>query len=330
MQLTSTKKLQATMPEASEASDDASSDYEEEVVDGEDEEVEENVTDDDSDVEEEEEEEDISDGEDSGEDEEENDDVENDNEEDKDEGDADKEEDNDGDGEDGDDEDEGDEDDKLQGLAGMADVISKILAKPGAGKKENKKETVLVKCQRTNKRTAELKEEIAAKKAKRKEKSELLELNHVLPTRSNAPTEALLKRIATKGVVKLFNAVSAHQKTVQSKLDEAGTESRKAKTIEKVSKDDFLDMLKSKDSMTNNIKTEEIKQEEKGTKKKKKKKQGEADEDADDAGESQATWKVFRDDFMMTSKMKDWDKSDSDDNEDGSGDGDEDGTSDDE
>ena len=32
----------------------------------------------------------------------------------------------------------------------------------------------------------------------------------------------------------------------------------------------------------------------------------------EESGENESTWNVFRDDFMMGAKMKDWDKEDSD------------------
>merc|ERR1712150_466571 len=109
-----------------------------------------------------------------------------------------------GDQSDADDEDEtpsDENDNKQHGMAGMADVISKILGKT----LPQEKDVVLSKCKQLKKRKTDIKEEYENKKTLREKKSDALELNHVLPTRSNAQNEILLRKIATKGVVKLFN-----------------------------------------------------------------------------------------------------------------------------
>ncbi|KAL0608689.1 RRP15-like protein [Plecturocebus cupreus] len=65
-------------------------------------------------------------------------------------------------------------------------------------------------------------------------------------------TERNLQRIATRGVVQLFNAVQKHQKNVDEKVKEAGSSIRKrTKLISAVSKKDFISVLRGMDESTN-------------------------------------------------------------------------------
>lgn len=96
----------------------------------------------------------------------------------------------------------------------------------------------------------------------------------------------MLAKIATKGVVQLFNAVRMQQKDISKKLDEAGPlEVRKEKVLKSIDKRAFLDVL-----------------------------MGEKSQNVDDNTEKSveksetSTWSVLRDDFMMGAKLKDWDK----------------------
>ncbi|XP_035770317.1 RRP15-like protein [Neolamprologus brichardi] len=102
-------------------------------------------------------------------------------------------------------------------------------------------------------------------------------------------TEKALQRIATRGVVQLFNAVRKHQKTVQEKVKDAGgSDRKKAKILCSVSKKDFIDVLRREDGGVRAT--------------------GKTEKDAVAAVEKPA-WTVLRDDFMMGATMKDWDKS---------------------
>ncbi|KYO43585.1 RRP15-like protein [Alligator mississippiensis] len=103
-----------------------------------------------------------------------------------------------------------------------------------------------------------------------------------------------LQRIATRGIVQLFNAVRKHQNNVDEKVKEAGNSNRKrAKLMSSVSKKDFIDVLRG---------MEGTKREQNIAKTAIKKKQGEVKSDEGPA------WNVLRDDFMMGASMKDWDK----------------------
>jgi len=201
-------------------------------------------------------------------------------------------------------------DEKLQGFAGMGDVISKILEKPVTTNNEN---VILSKSKKSRKRKEEMKKEYVERKAKEEKLAEDREKNHVIPTRSNAPKEVHLRRIATKGVVKLLNAVAANQKLVSEKMKAERTEAGKDKVVENVTQSDFMDLLKRK------------------PKKNKKEPKTEPDDEEDDKKGIDKKWNVLRDDFMLGSSFKDWDKVDSEqeDERDGGDDKDVDSSSDD-
>lgn len=102
--------------------------------------------------------------------------------------------------------------------------------------------------------------------------------------------ERTLSKIATKGVVHLFNAVKSQQKDISKKLKEAGPlEVRKERVLKSIDKRAFLDVLMGEKSQNVNNTVSQNATVEKSE------------------GNS-STWSVLRDDFMMSAKMKDWDK----------------------
>merc|ERR1719209_2803973 len=119
--------------------------------------------------------------------------------------------------------------------------------------------------------------------------------------------ERSLTRIATRGVIQLFNAVSKHQKETKDKIKKEGkSEFKKDAILKSVSKGDFIDLLKD----TNTVAKPTAGKEEK------KKQQQQQQQQQQPLPVTESTWKILRDDFMMTKgkSMKDWDKeSDSDD-----------------
>lgn len=97
-----------------------------------------------------------------------------------------------------------------------------------------------------------------------------------------------MSKIATKGVVQLFNAVRTQQKDINKKLKDAGPlEVKRDKVLKSIDKRAFLDVLMGE-------KSENV---EETTKRKEIVKKSE-----------EPTWNVLRDDFMMGAKLKDWDK----------------------
>ncbi|KAJ8948098.1 hypothetical protein NQ318_008451 [Aromia moschata] len=104
--------------------------------------------------------------------------------------------------------------------------------------------------------------------------------------------ERTLQKIATKGVVQLFNAVKIQQKEVDDKLKEAGPlEAKKEKVMKNLDKRAFLDVLMGEKSQKVDDEVSLHKMEQR---------KGKLEKDV--------TWGVLKDDFMMTAKMKDWDK----------------------
>jgi len=148
--------------------------------------------------------------------------------------------------------------------------------------------------------------------------------------------EKMLCKLATKGVVQLFNAVRDQQKSIKTQLNTAGGSVRKReKVYQNIDRQSFLNVLTNqksvggdsssnsnetlirKSSIPTNLHTvkrsridsrhNEIKTEEDEIK-------AEA-QDIEDCSANESTWSVFRDDFMMGAKMKDWDKEESESDE---------------
>lgn len=95
-------------------------------------------------------------------------------------------------------------------------------------------------------------------------------------------------KIATKGVVQLFNAIKTQQTDTNNKLEQAGSlEVKRNKVLKNVDKRAFLDMLMQERS--ENVPAKETVMNDKNGKKEK-------------------SWNVLRDDFMIGAKLKDWDK----------------------
>lgn len=145
-------------------------------------------------------------------------------------------------------------------------------------------------------------------KAKKKAKHEWDNLFRVKPDPvTDRELERSLLRIATKGVVQLFNAIREHQSRVGEAITQSGTTTVKMERAVKsiVDKDKFLDRV-SKSARKEKAVTNGVKKERVNTAFKPKEIKKEVEEP-----ESAAKWDVLRDDFLMNS-AKDWDKEDSD------------------
>lgn len=108
---------------------------------------------------------------------------------------------------------------------------------------------------------------------------------------TNRELERALSKIATKGVVQLFNAVRQQQKTLHGRIKEAkGSIVREDKVLKSIDKRAFLDVLMGaapSEKVENYVETKtekEVKEEE------------------------PATWSVLRDNFLTGSNLKGWDK----------------------
>lgn len=172
---------------------------------------------------------------------------------------------------------------------GWADAMAKILNR----KIPKSKGTILIKNKQLEKEKEKLKQERLERRAQLDKRREWEMMCRVKPdVVKDKETERNLQRIATRGVVQLFNAVQKHQKNVDEKVKEAGSSIRKrAKLISSVSKKDFINVLRGMDGSS---------QEKSGKNQKGKQSPGNSEEGP--------SWKILRDDFMMGAAMKDWDR----------------------
>lgn len=200
------------------------------------------------------------------------------------------------------------------GNSGWADAMRKILQT----KKPKRKKTIVLSkakrlCDIKEKEDKEsslldiekIKEEVNSQEIKEEKdvvkKSQLKEKKlgiRVKPSIMDRERERTLQKIATKGVIQLFNAVKQQQGEINKKLSEAGPlERKREQVLRSIDKTKFLDVLMggSKSiSVDNDVKNEE--QENEKLEKKKDKE----------------TWNVLREDFVMGTKLKDWDRKEQD------------------
>ncbi|NXS54076.1 RRP15 protein, partial [Brachypteracias leptosomus] len=174
--------------------------------------------------------------------------------------------------------------------AGWADAMAKVLNK----KIPQNKSTILAKNKRLEKEKEKEKQERLEKRMKLDKKREWEMMCRVKPdVVKDREKERNLQRIATRGVVQLFNAVRMHQKNVDEKVKKAGSSERqRAKLLSSVSKKDFINVLRNMEGAKGSN----------SAGKATKSKQGEV------KSEEGPEWNILRDDFMMGASMKDWDK----------------------
>eukprot|EP00741_Cyanophora_paradoxa_P003507 tig00000711_g3405.t1 len=119
---------------------------------------------------------------------------------------------------------------------GFAAALNRILKK----KVKAGKEPVLAARTKDKQKREEERAEHNLKRDVRKEKKRLLDKDHVVPTNETLDFEKALRRIATRGVVKLFNAVSKQQKTIEEGQSKYSINTK----VEKATKQQFLSMLR--------------------------------------------------------------------------------------
>ncbi|XP_067844985.1 RRP15-like protein [Heptranchias perlo] len=175
--------------------------------------------------------------------------------------------------------------------AGWADAMNRILNKKMPGNKA----TILAKNKEKQKEKEKRKQAMLERMEQLDKKREWEQMCRVKPdVVRDRDTERNFQRIATRGVVQLFNAVRKHQTSVDEKVKEVGgSERKRAKLLSSVSKKDFISVLRgsgqnvqrdSAERTANSGKQVEVK------------------------SEDSAAWNILRDDFMMGATMKDWDK----------------------
>lgn len=157
----------------------------------------------------------------------------------------------------------------------------------------------------------------------RKERNNKLLALRVKPSALDQDRERTFRRVATKGVVQLFNAVRSQQLDLVDKLEKAGPlDHRRDEVLNNINKRQFLDVLMGgkrakSENVDNAVKDEDVKE-----------------EDGGEANGRPSQWSVLRDDFMTNQKLTShWDNDDDDDDADndgaGAGSGSDDGMDDD-
>ncbi|XP_053377271.1 RRP15-like protein [Mercenaria mercenaria] len=212
------------------------------------------------------------------------------------------------------------------GKTGLADVLAKILHKnvpshkqvilsKGKTDKEIQKRKLEREEEDTENKSAKLKTESTEKEPQiaREEKVKLWEnMCRIKPDPLDRVKERQLQKIATRGVVQLFNAVRKQQKVLEEKIQQVGTSERKKdKIMEGMTKDKFLTILKG--TSKTNVKSEKLEVQDQKTSIK----NSDSDSDSGDKSKNSGkTWNILKDDYMMGAKMKDWDKEESNDDDD--------------
>ncbi|NXI91468.1 RRP15 protein, partial [Psophia crepitans] len=201
---------------------------------------------------------------------------------------------------------DGDDEDETPALGDVVEEATSSKADPGAGwanamakvlnkKIPQNKSTILAKNKKMEQEREKEKQERLEKRMKLDKKREWEMMCRVKPdVVKDRDREKNLQRIATRGVVQLFNAVRTHQKNIDEKVKKAGSSDRqRAKLLSSVSKKDFINVLRNMEGAKGNKNS---------AGKTTKRKQSEV------KSEEGPEWSILRDDFMMGASMKDWDK----------------------
>jgi len=110
----------------------------------------------------------------------------------------------------------------------------------------------------------------------------------------------MLRKIATKGVVQLFNAVKSQHSDLEQKLQSTKLESKRDEIIRSAdNKKHFLDTLMSGPRAKSELVDKRVKKEKK------------YESSSDEESNKKSSWSALRDDFM-TGKKVGWDKEDDD------------------
>jgi len=188
------------------------------------------------------------------------------------------------------------EDDKNAGV-GWADAMAKVL---NIGKNSKSDKPLLLRAAKKDVNEVKDTESKSLEKpsVRRAKKKEIAEMGRKKPDIvKDRIREKRLAKLATRGVVQLFNAVRDQQKTLKTSLNKAGLSTTKRdKVYKNLDKDAFLDVLSGKKSKL----TSSNGASQNGHKKVAKTEVKEEDDDG--------TWSVLKDNFMMGAKMRDWDK----------------------
>ncbi|KAI9494374.1 Rrp15p-domain-containing protein [Zychaea mexicana] len=131
----------------------------------------------------------------------------------------------------------------------FSEAMTKILASSLKG--SDKKQPIMARSKGTERKIEDEKLEYKARKMMTAEKKAQKERGRVIPDYTSFDYEKRLRKVATRGVVKLFNAIRTQQKATEvavtkvSEKHKASSAIEKARNVSTMSKSNFLDLLKT-------------------------------------------------------------------------------------
>lgn len=171
--------------------------------------------------------------------------------------------------------------DAAQKYAALSDVMSKILHKKT---QKSAPTPILAKSKGIERALDDQKLLEKAKKAALAEKKARQDRDHIMPDITvRIDHEKRLRKVATRGVVKLFNALRQQRKVVDKLKEETSAASLRKEQVAETAKQAFVDFLQTPSTTTKSKPT---------------------------PNEQDGSWNVLKDEYMMTATLKDWDKSD--------------------
>ena len=185
----------------------------------------------------------------------------------------------------------GDNECDSNGPTALAQVMANILASSKGS--EDRKPSILSKTREKSKKKTELEKNMALLKREASRKKVLAKLAWermamVKPTIEGKDRERNLAKVATRGVVHLFNAVAEQQDRLRSQLGAEGTtDTKRTKIVKSLSRSSFIDLLKSQSHSGASVKLETPDKTNKFDSKQSKEKK-------------QPKWNALRDDFAMS------------------------------
>ncbi|KAI8149880.1 Rrp15p-domain-containing protein [Fennellomyces sp. T-0311] len=134
----------------------------------------------------------------------------------------------------------------------FSEAMTKILASSLKG--ADKKQPIMARSKGTERKIEDEKLEYKARKMLSAEKKAQKERGRVIPDYTTFDYEKRLRKVATRGVVKLFNAIRTQQKATEVAVTKATEKHKtlasleKARNVSTMSKSNFLDLLKTGNS----------------------------------------------------------------------------------
>ncbi|KAI8086094.1 Rrp15p-domain-containing protein [Halteromyces radiatus] len=136
----------------------------------------------------------------------------------------------------------------------FSEAMTNILGSTLTG--SDRKQPILARSKGTERKLEDEKLEYKTRKMLAAEKKKRKDQGRVIPDYTSFEYEKRLRKVSTRGVVKLFNAIRTQQRVTQEAVEQAtatrGTQiaKEKAKNVSTMSKSSFLDLLKTGNTTT--------------------------------------------------------------------------------